>query len=214
MVKEGKIFGLLTVVGKTTKRINNGCIVWKCVCKCGQVVEATSYQLQHGLIKGCGKKHLMMDMQPSAAIDDDEEMPCVVKWLLNKGYNTRCIKIVCGKSDSYIGRIRRNECFKEMRPQMPTKEDMLNKVRIIDALLDTSNLYLIPLEQVMNHIAVLLMLGIDKEVIQAQYYDNIGYKTIGIVKTNAKLKCYDFECGTLGISGSDIKVILPPKNCE
>ena len=46
-------FGLLTVIEKTDKRINNN-IVWKCRCKCGNIKEVYTSLLTMGKVKSCG----------------------------------------------------------------------------------------------------------------------------------------------------------------
>lgn len=46
-------FGKLTVIEKTSKR-NNGSIIWKCQCDCGNIVETSSIYLLNGDTKSCG----------------------------------------------------------------------------------------------------------------------------------------------------------------
>lgn len=41
----GKRFGRLTVLEETSNRIDNGSIVWKCKCDCGNVIEISSKRL-------------------------------------------------------------------------------------------------------------------------------------------------------------------------
>lgn len=50
----GQKFGKLTVIKKTNKRNNNGSIVWKCQCDCGNVCEAISTYLLSGEKYSCG----------------------------------------------------------------------------------------------------------------------------------------------------------------
>lgn len=52
-VKEGSVFGYLTVLEETGKRIR-GAKVWKCRCSCGKVVEAKTDYLQQGWKRSCG----------------------------------------------------------------------------------------------------------------------------------------------------------------
>lgn len=49
----GEKFGRLTVLSKTDKRYN-ACIVWTCVCDCGETVTVPSYWLILGVKKSCG----------------------------------------------------------------------------------------------------------------------------------------------------------------
>ena len=51
----GKRFGYLTVIEKTKKR-KNACIVWKCRCDCGNIVEVRGTSLKNGNTKSCGCK--------------------------------------------------------------------------------------------------------------------------------------------------------------
>lgn len=43
----GQQFHYLTVIEETDKR-KNSCVVWKCLCKCGNMTEVTSVQLTSG----------------------------------------------------------------------------------------------------------------------------------------------------------------------
>ena len=49
----GKVFGKLTVLEQTDKRINRN-IVWKCQCECGNIYYATTHNLVNGHICSCG----------------------------------------------------------------------------------------------------------------------------------------------------------------
>ena len=49
----GKQFNYLTVLEKTEKR-KNGAVVWLCQCKCGNLKEATSGDLNAGRVTSCG----------------------------------------------------------------------------------------------------------------------------------------------------------------
>ena len=49
----GKQFKYLTVLEKTDKR-KNGAVIWLCQCKCGNLKEATSGELNAGRIVSCG----------------------------------------------------------------------------------------------------------------------------------------------------------------
>ena len=46
-------FGKLTAIEKTNKR-KDGCIVWKCQCDCGNIIEIPSRSLKSGNTKSCG----------------------------------------------------------------------------------------------------------------------------------------------------------------
>lgn len=51
----GQKFGLLTVVDKTDKRnVHNGCVIWKCVCDCGEEREYSTTRLTNPKTKSCG----------------------------------------------------------------------------------------------------------------------------------------------------------------
>ena len=49
----GWVSGRLTALRATGKRYR-GCVLWECVCECGNTVEVTSYALSHKLTKSCG----------------------------------------------------------------------------------------------------------------------------------------------------------------
>lgn len=56
----GKKFGLLTVVEDTGKRdSNNGQILWKCICDCGNIKECTTRQLKEGISTHCGCQNIL-----------------------------------------------------------------------------------------------------------------------------------------------------------
>lgn len=47
-------FGRLVVIKETEKRMDNGSIVWKCKCDCGNVIETSSKRLTTKMITSCG----------------------------------------------------------------------------------------------------------------------------------------------------------------
>ncbi len=49
----GRRFGRLVVTEPTDQR-KYGCIVWRCVCDCGNVTYVSTHQLTHGYTKSCG----------------------------------------------------------------------------------------------------------------------------------------------------------------
>lgn len=49
----GQVFGFLTVIEKTSERLN-GQVVWKCKCKCGKEHKVGSYNLTSGSTWSCG----------------------------------------------------------------------------------------------------------------------------------------------------------------
>ena len=49
----GKVYGNLTVIEKTNKRVNSQ-IIWKCLCNCGNTCEVSTGNLQSGNTKSCG----------------------------------------------------------------------------------------------------------------------------------------------------------------
>lgn len=50
----GKKFGHLTVVEMTEKRADNGSVIWKCQCDCGNVIYVRSGNLLRGKTRSCG----------------------------------------------------------------------------------------------------------------------------------------------------------------
>lgn len=50
----GKKFGKLLVLEETNNRADNGSIVWRCKCECGNIVEISSKRLVNGLAVSCG----------------------------------------------------------------------------------------------------------------------------------------------------------------
>jgi len=49
----GKVFGKLTAIEATTTR-KSGCVVWNCLCECGNTTTARSAYLKSGKKKSCG----------------------------------------------------------------------------------------------------------------------------------------------------------------
>ncbi|MBR0343607.1 MAG: hypothetical protein IJH64_15400 [Oscillospiraceae bacterium] len=60
----GKSFGLLTALEPTDRR-ENGSVVWKCMCKCGNTTEVPLIRLTSGNVKSCGclKKNIHKKVQ-------------------------------------------------------------------------------------------------------------------------------------------------------
>ena len=50
----GQKFGRLTVIEELPERNKHGKIVYKCICDCGNVVNADGHLLRNGTIKSCG----------------------------------------------------------------------------------------------------------------------------------------------------------------
>jgi hypothetical protein len=50
-------FGLLVAVEPTNKRANNGSVIWKCVCDCGNYAEVSVGNLMRGHTLSCGCRH-------------------------------------------------------------------------------------------------------------------------------------------------------------
>lgn len=50
----GQIFGILTVIEKTDKRASSGAIIWKCQCKCGNIIEVPTNALTCAHTMSCG----------------------------------------------------------------------------------------------------------------------------------------------------------------
>lgn len=51
---QGKRFGYLTVLERSTKRTRGGKILWKCQCDCGNITYVESSSLSCGVTKSCG----------------------------------------------------------------------------------------------------------------------------------------------------------------
>lgn len=49
-----KTFGRLTVLSKTEERAENGSVIWKCKCRCGNICFVSAYGLKSGQAKSCG----------------------------------------------------------------------------------------------------------------------------------------------------------------
>lgn len=50
----GQRFGKLVVLSQTEKRVDNGSIVWKCKCDCGNFAEVSARRLIRGKVRSCG----------------------------------------------------------------------------------------------------------------------------------------------------------------
>lgn len=50
----GQRFGRLVALNATEKRMDHGCVVWKCQCDCGNVVEISARRLVLGRVRSCG----------------------------------------------------------------------------------------------------------------------------------------------------------------
>lgn len=55
----GQKFGLLTAIRPTKKRTKNSCVLWECVCDCGnpQIIEVSATNLIRGHTLSCGCRH-------------------------------------------------------------------------------------------------------------------------------------------------------------
>lgn len=59
---DGQKFGFLTAICATTKRTEQGSILWHCTCICEKVVYLTSSRLKDGYIQSCGcRKFIDLD---------------------------------------------------------------------------------------------------------------------------------------------------------
>ena len=67
MLNIGDKYGKLTILEITNKRLNR-CIIYKCKCDCGNIVETTGTRLTHGYIQSCGC--LQKDFAKSTAINE------------------------------------------------------------------------------------------------------------------------------------------------
>lgn len=72
---KGKKFGKLTVLEQTDKR-QDKCIVWKCKCDCGNIVEVSSKRLINNINMSCGcyqkerQKYSINKLQKNQAIEN------------------------------------------------------------------------------------------------------------------------------------------------
>ena len=51
---KNKKFGRLKVLCKMKKRAPDGCILWKCICDCSNIVYVSSFKLRNGYKRSCG----------------------------------------------------------------------------------------------------------------------------------------------------------------
>lgn len=56
-IKVGEKYNYLTVTEKTNNRAKNGCVIYKCLCDCGNYVFVQSSYLVNGHNKSCGCYH-------------------------------------------------------------------------------------------------------------------------------------------------------------
>lgn len=56
-IKIGEKYNLLTVVEKTSERTKSGCVIYKCLCDCGNFIFAISSNLVNNHTKSCGCYH-------------------------------------------------------------------------------------------------------------------------------------------------------------
>ena len=72
---KGKKFGKLTVLEATDKRKDN-CIVWKCKCDCGNIIEVSSKRLKNNINMSCGcyqkerQKYSMNKLHKKQAVEN------------------------------------------------------------------------------------------------------------------------------------------------
>ena len=50
-------FGLLFAIEPTDRRANNGSVIWKCMCDCGNLTEVSASNLMRGHTLSCGCRH-------------------------------------------------------------------------------------------------------------------------------------------------------------
>lgn len=50
----GKKYGKLVVIEKTNERASDGCIIWKCLCECGNITYTNTNSLKNGDTQSCG----------------------------------------------------------------------------------------------------------------------------------------------------------------
>lgn len=64
----GKVFGELTVIEPTEKRLCGGVIIWKCQCSCGKIAYVAANSLKFGRTRSCGHLHAKMMMGNQFAV--------------------------------------------------------------------------------------------------------------------------------------------------
>lgn len=102
----GQVFNYLTVIEKTDKR-KNGSIVWNCQCKCGNIKEATSSDLNAGRVQSCGCYNKERVAENGNNLLGKRYGRLVVIEKMDKRSKNRCIywkcKCDCGNECEVIG---------------------------------------------------------------------------------------------------------------
>lgn len=85
---KSKKFGKLTVLEATDKRKDN-CIVWKCKCDCGNIIEVSSKRLKNNINMSCGcyqkerQKYSMNKLHKKQAVENTN-IDLIIKQKSNK----------------------------------------------------------------------------------------------------------------------------------
>lgn len=110
-------FGRLTVIEKTSKRINRK-IVWKCICDCGKIVEVTSSNLISGNTTSCGcyRQEITSKIGSNNFQDLTNQQfgkLTVIKHLgkNEQGYHSWLCKCECGSEKIFISPSLKNGTF-------------------------------------------------------------------------------------------------------
>ena len=133
----GKTFNYLTALENTYKKGNDGSYIWKCQCKCGNIVEVNRHYLVKGDIKSCGclrqengdKKKIDMIGKTFGYLTVLSEIPERNK---NKRILYRC-KCKCGNYcnadgiELRNGHIKSCGCYKREMTSITSTRNLLNK---------------------------------------------------------------------------------------
>lgn len=76
----GQTFGYLTAIEPIGR--SGACVLWKCLCKCGQYAEVISSSLIHCFTTSCGCRRISYGEEQICKILDDNK----INYLYNKGY--------------------------------------------------------------------------------------------------------------------------------
>lgn len=93
----GKRFGRLVVIQDTLKRNSSGCVIWKCICDCGNICEKSTSSLNSGT-KSCGCLHIESARQQGLKSCIDLTGQRFGKLLVLEKSNNRChtgVKWIC-----------------------------------------------------------------------------------------------------------------------
>ena len=79
----GERFGSLTVIKPLDKRINQ-CVIWECICDCGNIHGVSTNNLTSGHTKSCGCKH-----HPGTHRDSKSRLYVIYRGMKRRCYDTK-----------------------------------------------------------------------------------------------------------------------------